>query len=199
MPLTADRHRFAAVTTARPKPRRRLRLAGLLVGIILVAGAVRLTLLRPHAIPVTVFHAAPGRVEDTVVNSRAGTVQSSGPVGSASTRISASSGSHRSTGSDRAILPSCTSVIAAATVTGLVIEAIRKIVSRRIGRPASASRWPIALTWSTSPRCQTSVTAPASRPEATASSMESRLSARFTAGSLRQRCRSRVRAIRPGC
>lgn len=64
------------MTTARPKPRRRLRLAGLLVGIILIAGAVRLTLFRPHAIPVTVFHAAPGRVEDTVVNSRAGTVQS---------------------------------------------------------------------------------------------------------------------------
>ncbi|MCP5515879.1 MAG: efflux RND transporter periplasmic adaptor subunit [Verrucomicrobiales bacterium] len=64
------------MTTARPKPRRRLRLAGLLVGIILIASTVRLTLFRPHAIPVTVFHAAPGRVEDTVVNSRAGTVQS---------------------------------------------------------------------------------------------------------------------------
>ena len=36
--------------------------------------------------------------------------------------------------------------IAAATVTGLVIEAIRKMVSRCMGSPASMSRWPISLT-----------------------------------------------------
>jgi HlyD family secretion protein len=47
--------------------------------VILVAGAVmllRFTWLRPKPVPVTVYRVAAGRVEDTVVNSRAGTVQS---------------------------------------------------------------------------------------------------------------------------
>lgn len=44
----------------------------------LVAGAVllRLTIFQPAAVSVTVFRVEMGRVEDTVVNSRAGTVQS---------------------------------------------------------------------------------------------------------------------------
>ena len=37
---------------------------------------LRLTVLRPAAVPVTVYRVETGRVEDTVVNSRAGTVQS---------------------------------------------------------------------------------------------------------------------------
>ena len=44
-----------------------------------VAGAAllaRWTVLRPSAVPVTVFRAAPGRVEETVTNSKAGTVKS---------------------------------------------------------------------------------------------------------------------------
>jgi HlyD family secretion protein len=44
-----------------------------------MAGAVlliRLTVLRPKPVPVTVYQVDRGRVEDTVVNSRAGTVQS---------------------------------------------------------------------------------------------------------------------------
>ena len=49
--------------------------------------------------------------------------------------MSASSGSHFATGSVSASLPSSTKAMAAATVTGLVIEAMRKIVSRCIGRP----------------------------------------------------------------
>ena len=75
-----------------------------------------------------------------VIGRSAGTVSSSGPSESAITRMSASSGSHFATGSVSASLPSSTSVIAAATVTGLVIEAMRKMVSRCIGRPASTSR-----------------------------------------------------------
>ena len=47
--------------------------------VALVAGGVvllRLTVLRPKLVPVTVHRVEMGRVEDTVVNSRAGTVQS---------------------------------------------------------------------------------------------------------------------------
>ncbi len=47
--------------------------------VAIVTGAVvalRLTVLRPKLVPVTVFRVEAGRVEDTVVNSRAGTVQS---------------------------------------------------------------------------------------------------------------------------
>lgn len=41
-----------------------------------VAGILRFTWLRPKPVPVMVYRAVAGRVEDTVVNSRAGTVQS---------------------------------------------------------------------------------------------------------------------------
>ncbi len=54
--------------------------------------------------------------------------------------MSANSGSQRVIGSRNASLPSSTRLIAAATVTGLVIDAIRNMVSRRIGSPASTSR-----------------------------------------------------------
>jgi len=50
-----------------------------LVILLALAGAVallRLTILRPQLVPVTVQRVETGRVEDTVVNSRAGTVQS---------------------------------------------------------------------------------------------------------------------------
>jgi len=52
--------------------RRALWVAGL-VGAALLA---RWTVLRPAAVPVTVFRAAAGRVEETVTNSKAGTVKS---------------------------------------------------------------------------------------------------------------------------
>ena len=119
-----------------------------------------------------------------VIGRLAATVSSSGPCGSTRTRISAISGSHLLIGSVSASLPSSASAIAAATVTGLVIEAIRKRVSRRIGRPASISAEPISLTCSTFPRCHTHVTAPEIRPASAAAATESRLSARFTFGSL---------------
>ena len=75
-----------------------------------------------------------------VIGRSAGTVSSSEPRTSVITRRSDSSGSHFVTGSVSASLPSSTSVIAAATVTGLVIDAMRNIVSRCIGSPASTSR-----------------------------------------------------------
>jgi HlyD family secretion protein len=43
--------------------------------VILIVTAVRLTVFRPQPVPVTVFRAAPGRVEETVTNSKAGTVK----------------------------------------------------------------------------------------------------------------------------
>ena len=69
-----------------------------------------------------------------VIGRSAGAVSSSEPRVSVITRSSDNSGSHFATGSVSASLPSSTSVIAAATVTGLVIEAMRNMVSRCIGR-----------------------------------------------------------------
>jgi HlyD family secretion protein len=43
--------------------------------VVAVAVALRLTVLRPAAIPVTVFRAAAGRVEESVTNSKAGTIK----------------------------------------------------------------------------------------------------------------------------
>lgn len=49
----------------------------LVVAVVAAGGAVlRFTVLRPKLVPVTVHRVGVGRVEDTVVNSRAGTVQS---------------------------------------------------------------------------------------------------------------------------
>jgi len=56
---------------------RRWRKRLLWVGIpVVVIVALRLTLFAPKPVPVTVYHVDRGRVEDTVVNSRAGTVES---------------------------------------------------------------------------------------------------------------------------
>lgn len=52
---------------------RRLLVAGLLISAIV---ALRLTIFRPKLVPVTVFRVARGRVEQTVTNSKAGTVKS---------------------------------------------------------------------------------------------------------------------------
>jgi HlyD family secretion protein len=45
-------------------------------GLLALALLARLTVLRPAAVPVTVFKVARGRVEETVTNSKAGTVKS---------------------------------------------------------------------------------------------------------------------------
>jgi HlyD family secretion protein len=46
------------------------------VGVILIITVLRLTVFRTAPVPVTVYRVQAGRVEDTVVNSRAGTVDS---------------------------------------------------------------------------------------------------------------------------
>lgn len=47
------------------------------VAVIVLAGVVlRMTVFRKEPVPVTVFRVAPGKVEETVTNSKAGTVQS---------------------------------------------------------------------------------------------------------------------------
>ena len=73
----------------------------------------------------------------TVIGRCAGTVSSSGPSRRFRTWRSASSGSSRSTGSSSRSLHSSTRIMVAAAVIGLVIEEMRKIVSRRIGSRAA--------------------------------------------------------------
>jgi HlyD family secretion protein len=55
--------------------RRWVRIVLLLAALAAIALVLRYTLLRPEAVPVTVFRVAPGVVEQTVTNSKAGTVK----------------------------------------------------------------------------------------------------------------------------
>ena len=68
----------------------------------------------------------------------AGTTSSTALSGARTTFGSASSGSHRPTGSSMAIRPSSTSIMTAAAVIGLVTDAKRKIESLAIGSPSTA-------------------------------------------------------------
>lgn len=102
----------------------------------------------------------------TVIGRAAGTTSSTGASGVRTTTGFAISGSHRSTGSSSAIRPSSTSIITAAAVMGLVIEAIRKIESRAIGEPPPRAAEPAVSTSTRSPRA-TSATAPGSEPSRT--------------------------------
>src|SRR4051812_13946829 len=104
-----------------------------------------------------------------VIGRFASSVASSGPSGSRSTRTWASSGAQISMASSSANRPSSSSIKAATVVTGLVIEAMRKMVSRSTGRSCARSRRPTAAVWTTSPLRQASVAAPASRPVSTRS------------------------------
>ena len=104
-----------------------------------------------------------------MVPAEPGTVCSSGPFGSASTDMSASSGRNSSTGSSRRSVQSSTSVIAQAATIGFVIEPVRQIVSAAIGvlEPApSKARLPVASMW-TSPWRATTATAPGAYPAST--------------------------------
>jgi hypothetical protein len=74
-----------------------------------------------------------------VIDRVAGTTSSTGLSGVLTTTGFASSGSHRCTGSSRAIRPSSTKIMTAAAVIGLVIEASRKIESRSMGPPPMAA------------------------------------------------------------
>ena len=55
---------------------RTVRRAVILAALVALAVTLKLTLFRPVPVPVTVFRAARGRVEETVTNSKAGTVKS---------------------------------------------------------------------------------------------------------------------------
>lgn len=66
----------ARLNPPRPKSRRWLKPLIILAVLAIAGAAARYTLFRPPVVPVTVFRAALGPVEDTVVNSRAGTVES---------------------------------------------------------------------------------------------------------------------------
>ncbi len=96
----------------------------------------------------------------------AGTTSSIGPSMLLSTLRSAISGSSRSTGSSRRSLPSSTRIIAATAVIGLVMDAIRKMLSRFRGVPRSRSCMPTTSTW-VSPRRSIRVMAPATSPLST--------------------------------
>jgi hypothetical protein len=109
-----------------------------------------------------------------VIGRFAGKVSSSGLSIARRTRRSASSGSHRSTGSSRRSAHSSTRIIAAAATIGLVTEAMRKMVSRRIGSLPPYALVPIAST-RTSPRRLTSVTTPGTTPRPTWPAITSRM------------------------
>ena len=85
----------------------------------------------------------------------------SGPDFTTATLVSLNSGMKRDTGSVRRTLPSSTSIRMATPVTGLLIDAIRKMPSLRIGAFDSRSVIPCASKCATLPRRATTVTAPA--------------------------------------
>ena len=100
-----------------------------------------------------------------MIGRAAATTSSTGRAGVRTTVGSASSGSHRPTGSSSAIKPSSTSIMTAAAVMGLVIEAKRKMESLAIGAPPTAIE-PTAATSTRSPRA-TRPTAPGTDPLST--------------------------------
>ncbi len=69
-PLPEQRRLFLRLS---PRATRRALFVGAALGVLLL---LRLTLLAPASVPVTVFRVARGRVEETVTNSKAGTVKS---------------------------------------------------------------------------------------------------------------------------
>ena len=75
--------------------------------------------------------------------------------------MSANSGSHFEMGSRSWKCPSSYSIISATEAIGLVIDAMRKMVSCVIALPFSTSRRPCAEKLTTLPRRATRVTAPA--------------------------------------
>ena len=54
---------------------RLVRIAGILLALVAIVVVLRLTVLRPEPVPVTVFEVARGLVEQTLTNSKAGTVK----------------------------------------------------------------------------------------------------------------------------
>src|SRR6266511_382743 len=108
----------------------------------------------------------------TVIGRLAGTVSSTGPSMRRTTRRSASSGRSRSTGSSRRTTHSSSRIIVATAVIGLVIDEMRKIVSRRTAAPPSTAVAPITSTCA-SPRRLTTATSPGTSPRSTYPTMMS--------------------------
>jgi hypothetical protein len=102
---------------------------------------------------------------NTVIGRAAGTTSSTAPAGVRTTEGFDISGSHWSTGSWSAMRPSSTSIMTAAAVTGLVMEARRKIESLVIGAPPTPAE-PTAATSARSPQA-TRPTAPGTDPPLT--------------------------------
>src|SRR5580704_3328907 len=98
----------------------------------------------------------------------AGKVSCKGPSGRRSTCIAANSGAHFVMGSSSRNTPRSFKIIATAVVTGLLMEAIRKIVLRSTGSRASILRKPTASISSNSPCRHTRHTTPGISPVATA-------------------------------
>ncbi len=96
----------------------------------------------------------------------AGTVSSSGPSMRFNTLRLASSGSRWSTGSSSRSLHSSSRIIVATAVIGLVIEVMRKMVSRRIGSLPPTALLPITSTCISSRRLSR-VTRPGRVPRST--------------------------------
>jgi hypothetical protein len=101
-----------------------------------------------------------------VIARRAGTIARPVSPGTA-TVVCAYAGMNRETGSESAIAPSSTSIMIATLVTAFDWDAMRKIASMDIGRRASRSAMPTAVTYATCPCRATSTTAPARLPSST--------------------------------
>src|SRR5262249_42100469 len=99
---------------------------------------------------------------NTVIGRAAGTTSSTAPAGVRTTLGPAGPGGQGPTGSPGATRPSSTSIMTAAAVRGLVIEARRKIESLAIAAPPTAIE-PATATSARSPRA-TRPTAPGSDP-----------------------------------
>src|SRR5262245_46589625 len=107
----------------------------------------------------------------------AGTASSSALSRRGNTLRSLSSGNQSSTESSRRSRHSSTRTIAATATIGLVIEAMRTMVSRRIGALPSMASEPRA-SMCTSPRRLSSVTMPGTPPRSTCCAITSRMRAR---------------------
>ena len=97
----------------------------------------------------------------------AGTTSYPPPARGTATVVRWNSGMYLPTGSESSSAPCSCSIIAATLTIALVCEAMRKIVSARIGLCDSRSRSPTARRNATWPWRATSTTAPASWPWST--------------------------------
>ena len=98
---------------------------------------------------------------------RSGLRRSASPVVGFATRMRISGGTCAPTGSESSTRPSSTRLSAATPQTGLVIEAMAKMASARIGTRASASSQPTASRCASRPSRAMATTPPGKRPAST--------------------------------